>query len=490
MGFWAVLLVGIFGWAPALYPGYWQGWRGFVPVYQLTAADVAAADLWRGTGPLLLAQPLLQLGLDPVQATRTLFVLALILGGSSVYAWLGGRLGDRGAGLAGVGYMLLPLVLDTTYLRGSPGEAMLLGLAPLTLAGLAGWSERRSPAGAAVAVLGLVWMWHTQAGLAAATTVWLACYTLFVERDRSQLWIVLAGGAAGLAALLPLGGNSSPPPVPFFDHFAEFYILLDLAAGWLGGPPSRQPYQLGGVLVLTALGVGWGLSVKKLPAALSRLLWFSLGSLLVALLLALPISAPLWQLLAADLLFTYPWQLLLAAAPFLAALLGALPALFPELETAAHWVALLVLVVLGSLGALQPDYTQVQPAARPVALFGERQILVIHARLTEQPSPPSALLEVTWQPLRTLPVDYNIFFQALTADGQKVAQLDMQPLGEAQPATQWRPGQILQNTYSLDLSAAPPGVPLTYLYGYYDWRDGTRLSLVGSNDDKLVLNGR
>ena len=97
---------------------------------------------------------------------------------------------------------------------------------------------------------------------------------------------------------------------------------------------------------------------------------------------------------------------------------------------------------------------------------------------------------MTWQPLRTLPVDYNIFFQALTADGQKVAQLDMQPLGEAQPATQWRPGQILQNTYSLDLSAAPPGVPLTYLYGYYDWRDGTRLSLVGSNDDKLVLNGR
>ena len=84
MGFWAVLLVGIFGWAPALYPGYWQGWQGFVPVYQLTAADVAAADLWRGTGPLLLAQPLLQLGLDPVQATRTLFVLALILGGSSV----------------------------------------------------------------------------------------------------------------------------------------------------------------------------------------------------------------------------------------------------------------------------------------------------------------------------------------------------------------------------------------------------------------------
>jgi hypothetical protein len=47
VGFWAVLLVGIFGWAPALYPGYWQGWQGFVPVYQLTAADVAAAEAIR-----------------------------------------------------------------------------------------------------------------------------------------------------------------------------------------------------------------------------------------------------------------------------------------------------------------------------------------------------------------------------------------------------------------------------------------------------------
>ena len=105
-----------------------------------------------------------------------------------------------------------------------------------------------------------------------------------------------------------------------------------------------------------------------------------------------------------------------------------------------------------------------------------------------------ATLDVTWQTLQALPVDYNVFFQALTDplhEPAVVAQLDMPAAGAERPATTWRPGTIMQQSYTLSL---PPlseyGEPLTYYFGYYDWRDGARLPVDGGIDDKLVFYGR
>jgi len=49
---------------------------------------------------------------------------------------------------------------------------------------------------------------------------------------------------------------------------------------------------------------------------------------------------------------------------------------------------------------------------------------------------------------------------------------------------------VLTSTYVLDLSAAPLETTLTYYFGYYDWRDGSRLPVNGGRDDKLVLHGQ
>ncbi len=110
IGFWAVLALGVLAWAPALYPGYWQGWEGFAPVFQSVTPTALASiattpDLWRGagSGAFLLAQPPLLLGATPTQAIQFTFILTFILGGAGVYVWLADRLGDRGAGLAGLG---------------------------------------------------------------------------------------------------------------------------------------------------------------------------------------------------------------------------------------------------------------------------------------------------------------------------------------------------------------------------------------------------
>jgi len=496
VGFWAVLILGVFAWAPALYPGYWQSWEGFAPVFQSVTPTALATvtttpDLWRGagSGAFLLAQPLLLLSATPVQALQFTFVLTFILGGAGVYVWLADRLGDRGAGLAGLAYTLLPLTLATVYVRGSVSDALILALTPLALAGLASYTDRRSLVGAAVAVLSILWMWRIQAGLALAVTALLLIYALVVERGWLVALIVLTGGAAGLVSLIPLWGmTAAPAAAPFADHFITLNTLLD-AGATLDNSAGGAPYQLGFMVLAGGVFAVWGVMLRRqhIPPGVRRLLWFSLGAALMAVLLALAVSAPLWQLTRADQLLRYPWQVLLVIAPLLVAPLGMLPLALDELETPVYWAVLMALVVVASLPHLTPAYTQVNPPLRPVAVIGDNQVVVLDAQVTEAEG--AAVLSVTWQALHPLDFDYNVFFQALAGDAV-VAQLDAQPLGETRPATSWQPGEVLTTRYTLDLAAAAPGEKLTYYFGYYDWRDGRRLPVDGGRDDKLVLHGK
>lgn len=494
VGFWAVLVLGVFAWAPSLYPGYWLGWEGFAPVFQsVTPAALATvattADLWRGagSGAFLLAQPLLLLGATPTQAIQFTFVLTFILGGAGVYVWLADRLGDRGAGLAGLAYTLLPLTLATVYVRGSVSDALILALTPLALAGLASYTDRRSLVGAAVAVLSTLWMWRIQAGLALAVTALLLIYALVVERNWLAALIVLAGGAAGLVSLIPLWWVTAAPATPFADHFITLNTLLDVGAT-IGQNAGDAPHQIGLMVLAGGVFAVWGVMLRRqqIPPGVRRLLWFSLGATLTAVLLALAVSAPLWQLTRADHLLRYPWQALLVIAPLLVAPLGMLPLALDELEAPVYWAVLLALVVMASLPHLTPAYTQVNPPLHPIAVIGDNQVVVLAAQVTEAEG--AAVLSVTWQTLHPLDFDYNVFFQALAGDAV-VAQLDAPPLGETRPATSWRPGEVLTTRYTLDLTAAPPDTPLTYYFGYYDWRDGRRLPVDGGRDDKLVLHG-
>jgi hypothetical protein len=71
--------------------------------------------------------------------------------------------------------------------------------------------------------------------------------------------------------------------------------------------------------------------------------------------------------------------------------------------------------------------------------------------------------------------------------------LDTQPLGGERPVTDWRQGEILVETYQLDLSqldTSQANNPLSYYFGYYDWSNGERLPVDGGIDDKLVFHGR
>jgi hypothetical protein len=200
-------------------------------------------------------------------------------------------------------------------------------------------------------------------------------------------------------------------------------------------------------------------------------------------------------------LLTYPWQLLLLASPLFAVTAGSLPSLNQNLGRAPLWIAVVGIVLLSSLPYLHADYTQVEPPSSPVATFGRQPDLVLLAAdLREEVEEdavtgvvtPTATLDVTWQVLQPIPFDYNVFFQAVTNENdgwQVVSQLDTQPRQGLEPATTWQVGQIMTDTYQVVLPTPLPEGALRYYFGYYDWRDGTRLPIDGGIDNKLILHG-
>ena len=501
LGLGVLLLLSVFAWAPATFPGYWQGSEGFIPIFNTgqpaPIAHVAVTpDLWRGAGgaTFLPANAMVFAGATPAAAVRYSFILCFLLGGIGIYGWLQPRLGDRAAGLAGLIYLLLPIFLATVYLRGSLPDAFVLAWLPLALWGLAAYGRERNLAGAALAILAILWLWRTQAGLAAMATLLLILYALLVERSWVTALIAAVAGAAGLVTLVPLLGLVAAPIVVFGDHFAQLHMLL--SPGWLAAQPGagEELIRLGFAALIFGLLATWGWWMggrRSLQPETSRLFGFAIVGSVLLVLASLAASAPLWQITRADLLLTWPWQVLLLAAPLLAAAAGALPRLVPDLSAPAYWTALVATTVLGSLPGLGVDFTTLEPPARPVAIVGNNQVAVLDARVTRGDDPQVAILDVTWQPLRPLDFDYNIFFQAITGEGngeRVVAQLDTQPLAAGPPATGWAAGKILQQRYELTLPGAE-AQPLRYYFGYYDWRDGSRLPLDDGIDDKLVLYG-
>lgn len=534
LGFWAVLILSVFAWGPATYPGYWQAQEGFVPVFNALRGGAIAGigtvpDLWRGmgNGAFLPAQPFIVLGLSATAAVRVVFGLSFLFGGMGMYIWLRNRLGDRAAGLAALMLMLWPPLLVTVYMRGSLADALVVGIVPLALAGLATYVETRAPSAAGVAVLSLLWIWRTQAGLAVFVTLLLLAYVLVVERSRLAALVVGVSGAAGLVSLVPLWDIRSPAPIDFGAQYlslyglltgGEFFLAFDAMPVWAGD--MAAPISLGVAFVVFGLAALWFWRTSRLgwqTNVLARMLAFAWAVILLTILLALPPSRPFWELTQSSRLFTYPWQLLLVAGPFFALAAGSLPTLQPVLARTRLWIVLVALVLLGGYPFLRADFTQVPAPERPVALFGSiNELIVLDAQLTEDRAAGMAVLELTWQVIHTPDFDYNVFFQAQEPENgafRTVAQLDTQPMQGQLPATSWQPGQIYTDTYQLDLSpwldslahntetgntdtgntdtqAGEVGPPLRFDFGYYDWRDGRRLPIDGGIDDKLMFYGR
>ncbi len=114
---------------------------------------------------------------------------------------------------------------------------------------------------------------------------------------------------------------------------------------------------------------------------------------------------------------------------------------------AAVMVALMTILMLNSAGVGRASHT---PAAVQVQVGNVAQILAADVDLSSQ---VPGYLEVTiyWLALKENATDYHVFVHVLDGAGQIVAQHDGSPVGGFTPTTRWRAGEIIQDTYHIQL---------------------------------------
>jgi hypothetical protein len=97
-------------------------------------------------------------------------------------------------------------------------------------------------------------------------------------------------------------------------------------------------------------------------------------------------------------------------------------------------------------------------------------------------------LTLYWAAVSSPAQDYTVFVHIVDRTGRLVAQVDRQPLDGRYPTSSWMAGEIISDTYSLDIpSSALPG-RYRLVAGMYAWPDLVRLTVVGPDGQAMPEN--
>jgi len=141
----------------------------------------------------------------------------------------------------------------------------------------------------------------------------------------------------------------------------------------------------------------------------------------------------------------------------------------------------------------------------PIQLTGEaisegavnfnNQLLLTSAGIDSPTATPGGRAEITlhWQGLKTMAEDYTVFVHLLGPDGRVHGQVDAWPVSGTLATSQWTPGQIITDHYSVPIpSDAPPGEYQVEV-GLYLLATLQRLPLLNADgtpvDDRLLIAG-
>jgi hypothetical protein len=431
-----IVLLSLFAIAPLLHPLYfWGAHDGRHSVYFLVQFDRSFRDgiLWPRWAPdftfgygypifniyaplaYFVGEAFLLLGFDPVTAVKIVFGLSVVLSGLAMYWFAKQAIGARGALLAAVVYMYVPYRIVDIYVRGALSESLAFVFLPLVLGGfrsLLAAAELRIVYGAgpetprlapraivaALALAGLI-LTHTLAltmlPIAALYVVWHLLRigrALWIAKRQplgvaralapAAAWSLVAGVAAlGLSAIfwIPLAFEYSSVRVDqwttadydYRNHFVYPHQLVSSLWGYglsRPGPDDDMPFQLGVAALALALV---GLVANRQPGITADRVFFALLAV-GAVVLMLPVAAPVWQALGLASLLQFPWRLLgwsALALAFLAGLAASDPGPGGRTAEARDRVglgALLLVVVIAAAPFLAPP--MIEPAEGPVSL--------------------------------------------------------------------------------------------------------------------------
>ena len=134
--------------------------------------------------------------------------------------------------------------------------------------------------------------------------------------------------------------------------------------------------------------------------------------------------------------------------------------------------------VLGPAVTSQPVHPQDVAIGDAVRLIGFTGDLA-----AVQPG-QSLVIDLYWQPVRTLPANYTSFVQLLSPDGSKAAQSDHLVGGVYYPTSLWQPGETLLDRHTLDVPAGAPPGPYQLFVGMYELVDGEARTVGGAMLDQ------
>jgi len=97
---------------------------------------------------------------------------------------------------------------------------------------------------------------------------------------------------------------------------------------------------------------------------------------------------------------------------------------------------------------------------------------------------PGETLHLTlfWQSLSVTPKDYTVFTHVYDNNDNLWAQKDSPPVGGTYRTNQWQPGQVIVDSYVIQISPNVPTGEYRLVVGMYDWATGDRLAVTGDTD--------
>ncbi len=497
-------------------------------------------DFFRTDGalPYIVAELFHLIGISYLDAIKLVYALAWITSGLTMYALARKWFSQASALLAAAVYVYLPYHIATVYVRGAFAESVAWAILPLALLSIANCqlpisnSKRFLPT--AYCLLPTALLFLIQPGIAILFSIFAVVTVAALNWRTGSLahWLigslpVLIGLAIGVlldlptilrygAIVLPNGFNAN-----FVYPFQLFSSLWGFGAS-TGSYLDQFPFQLGVVpvgLAIIAVALGWRAprAAEHLPLravqgsksmadasasqqanlnrteavvssdqrAAQRALVIFLVAALVLTLLTFEIAAPLWN--ALGIFVTYPWQLLAFVGLALALVAGAVLEFDLRLTAPAMIAFFVALPVVASYGYLAPQYNDFSPTRPQIAIFGGNEIALWNYRIVG-PLRHGATVRVqtVWQALRPVDHDYTIFLHAVDGTGKTWGQQDAKPEGGALPTLKWQPGQVISDTYTVQINVDGPSEGYHLEFGLYVEATGAR-ALTDTGADHLDL---
>lgn len=146
---------------------------------------------------------------------------------------------------------------------------------------------------------------------------------------------------------------------------------------------------------------------------------------------------------------------------------------------------------IGAIRLVSPYETRYEPAAPMQVDWGESVRLLGFGVNPVQPRLGAPwTIDLYWQALQPVRVDYTVFVHLVNAYGRILAQTDEQPLQGDYPTSLWREGEHVADRHVIAVPERMDGGPFYLLIGLYDAATGERLvysSPEGLSSDHLTF---